>query len=176
MADKPTNPHLEKIEPNGLAIAAIGRDHFGNPIPQAWYTTAKEVIAYICPASQCLVPELDVRKIMLAVEPGPDGTGKEVYAKSVEDVRAHLAQMGQELEEWRLGVKRLPASQSSKSLLKQIADLEDSLRAWRRNAELADQDNRRLEQENKELKKEVERLRSAHESTAYFYSLASKKG
>lgn len=90
MADKPTNPHLEKIEPNGLAISAIGRDHFGNPIPQAWYTAAKEVIAYICPASQCLVPELDVRKIMLAVEPGPDGTGKEVYAKSVEDVIAQV--------------------------------------------------------------------------------------
>lgn len=111
MTDKPTNPHLEKIEPNGLAIAAIGRDHFGNPIPQAWYTAAKEVIAYICPASQCLVPELDVRKIMLAVEPGPDGTGKEVYARSVEDVRTHLAQMSQELEEWRLGVRRLPATQ-----------------------------------------------------------------
>ncbi len=94
-----------------MAIAAIGRDHFGNPIPEAWYAAAKEVIAYICPASQCLAPKLDVRKIMLAVEPGPDGMSREVYAKSVEDVRAHLSRLDQELEEWRLGVKRLPAPQ-----------------------------------------------------------------
>lgn len=44
-----------------------------------------------------------------------------------------------------------------------------------RIASLLDQ-VRELEQENKELKKEVERLRVAYESTVYFYSLASKKG
>lgn len=80
---------------------------------------------------------------------------------------------------WREGNIRYTEAKilaATEPLLQRIAELEDSLAAWRRNAELADQDNRRLEQENKELKKEVERLRVAHESTVYFYSLASKKG
>ncbi len=68
------------------------------------------------------------------------------------------------------------ATAATEPLLQRIAHLEDSLKAWRRNAELADQDNRRLGQENKELKKEIERLIAAHESTVYSYSLASKKG
>ena len=68
-----------------------------------------------------------------------------------------------------------PAPNAAKPLLNQIADLEDSVRAWRRNAELADQDNRRLEQENRELKKEVEQLQAAHESTVSLYSLPGKK-
>lgn len=71
---------------------------------------------------------------------------------------------------------RAVESATTESLLQRIAELEDSLSAWRRNAELADQANRELEQENKQLKKEVERLRVAHESTVYFYSLTGKKG
>lgn len=30
---------------DGLTLAAIGHKHFGNPIPQAWYAAAKELLA-----------------------------------------------------------------------------------------------------------------------------------
>lgn len=56
-------------------------------------------------------PELDVRKIMLRVVPGCDGMGHEVYAKSVADVEKVLGDMGEELEDWQLGIKQYnPAS------------------------------------------------------------------
>ena len=54
-------------------------------------------------------PETDVRKIMLAVVPGFDGMGAEVYAKSTKDVEDKLSALGSELEEWQLGIRRLPA-------------------------------------------------------------------
>ena len=73
-------------------------------------------------------------------------------------------------------VEDLSIATKARQLLQKIIDLEDSMRAWRRNAELADQDNRRLEQENRELKKEVEQLRAAHESTVSLYSLPTKRG
>lgn len=31
--------------PDGLTLAVIGHKHFGNPIPQAWYAAAKELLA-----------------------------------------------------------------------------------------------------------------------------------
>ena len=34
---------------NGLALAAIGREHFGNPIPKAWYAAAKALLEYTHP-------------------------------------------------------------------------------------------------------------------------------
>jgi len=66
--------------------------------------------------------KLSVTNIMLDIVPG-DGSGYEVYAKSVADVEAKLSQMGQELEEWQLGIKRHPA------MGKRIAELELQLAA-----------------------------------------------
>lgn len=31
----------------GLTLAVIGRKHFGNPIPQEWYSAAKELLAEV---------------------------------------------------------------------------------------------------------------------------------
>jgi len=61
------------------------------------------------PAPQAVPPELDVRKIMLAVVPGDDGMGLECYAESVADVEAKLSEMGERLEDWELGIRRLAA-------------------------------------------------------------------
>lgn len=62
-----------------------------------------------------LAAEIDVRSILLNVVPGDDGMGHEVYAKSVADVENRLSSMGQELEDWQLGIRRLleaPAPQA----------------------------------------------------------------
>lgn len=58
-----------------------------------------------------LPDDCDVRKILLEVVPG-DGDGFEVYPKSVADVEAKLCDMGTRLEEWELGIRRLPATPS----------------------------------------------------------------
>ena len=44
MTDKPTNPYIVKIEPNEMSIAAIGRGHFGTPIPQHHETNKEPVV------------------------------------------------------------------------------------------------------------------------------------
>lgn len=48
---------------------------------------------------------LSVTNIMIDVVPG-DGSGLEVYAKSVTDIETKLNSMGEELEDWQLGIKR----------------------------------------------------------------------
>mgnify|MGYP003404656073 CR=1 FL=1 len=63
----------------------------------------------IAPKAPVQEPEIDVRNIMLAVVPGFDGMGAEVYAKSTKDVEDKLSALGSELEEWQLGIRRLPA-------------------------------------------------------------------
>lgn len=45
-----------------------------------------------------VAPEYDVRKILVAVVPGEDGMGREVYAKSVDEVVGLLTDMGQQIE------------------------------------------------------------------------------
>lgn len=50
---------------------------------------------------------LSVTNILLDVVPDINGMGYEVYAKSVEDVEDRMTQMGQELEDWQLGIRRL---------------------------------------------------------------------
>lgn len=50
---------------------------------------------------------LSVENIMLEVVPG-DGSGFEVYAKTVADVEAKMYGMGSELEEYQLGIKVYP--------------------------------------------------------------------
>lgn len=50
--------------------------------------------------------ELDVRTILLDVVPGWDGMGEEVFAKTVADVEKKLGAMGEELEDWQLGIRR----------------------------------------------------------------------
>lgn len=37
-------PSADVVVPSGLALAGIGRKHFGNPIPQAWYAAARELV------------------------------------------------------------------------------------------------------------------------------------
>jgi len=51
---------------------------------------------------------LSVTNILLEVVPG-DGSGLEVYAKSVADVENKLSDMGSRLEDWELGIKRHPS-------------------------------------------------------------------
>jgi len=57
--------------------------------------------------------DCDVRKILLDVVPG-DGDGYELYAKSVSDVEAKLGEIGSRLEEWEMGIRRLPAAPEAK--------------------------------------------------------------
>ncbi|KNE28181.1 hypothetical protein [Achromobacter spanius] len=61
-------------------------------------------------ASAPVVGEQSVTSILLEVVPGDDGMGHEVYATSVEDVKRHINVLDEELEEWELGIRRLPAS------------------------------------------------------------------
>lgn len=49
---------------------------------------------------------LSVTHIMIDIVPGDDGMGHEVYAKSVDDVVNKMAAMGEELEDWQLGIRR----------------------------------------------------------------------
>lgn len=44
-------------------------------------------------------PELDVRKVMVNIIPGPDGEGVEIYAKSVAEVEELLGSLGEQLDE-----------------------------------------------------------------------------
>jgi len=53
---------------------------------------------------------LSVSNILLDVVPG-DGSGFEVYAKSVADVESKLSKMGEELEDWQLGIRRYQATE-----------------------------------------------------------------
>lgn len=50
-----------------------------------------------------------VTRILLDIVPGFDGMGHEVYAKTVKDIEDKLYKLGSELEDWQLGIKRLPA-------------------------------------------------------------------
>ncbi len=54
--------------------------------------------------------EQSVTSILLEVVPGADGMGQEIYATSVDDVKRHMNVLAEELEEWELGIRRLPAS------------------------------------------------------------------
>lgn len=54
--------------------------------------------------------EQSVTSILLEVVPGDDAMRHEVYATSVEDVKRHINVLAEELEEWELGIRRLPAS------------------------------------------------------------------
>lgn len=77
---------LQKCSDRGLiqpTIVKTSRDEFDTPI----YTT------------QSVKFDADVTKILLAVVPGADGMGHEVYAKSVADVVDILNQQGQRIEE-----------------------------------------------------------------------------
>lgn len=48
---------------------------------------------------------LSVTNIMLAIVPGLDGMGHEVFAKSVKDVEDVLSKMGEQIEDFELGIK-----------------------------------------------------------------------
>jgi hypothetical protein len=60
--------------------------------------------------------QFDVRNIILDIVPG-NGDGLEVYAKSVADVEKKLSELGAELEDWELGIKRLSTEPAPDSLL-----------------------------------------------------------
>lgn len=138
-AGKDAAAELRRLHAENEAL----REQIGQGVPMAWQLVPKEpteemqahamsyvyvkgftrgtgpaavyaaMLASAPPAPQAIPPELDVRKIMLSIEPGEDGTGEEVYAKSVADVEAALGKMGEELEDWQLGIRRLPAPQAS---------------------------------------------------------------
>lgn len=54
--------------------------------------------------------DFGVNNIMMAVVPG-DGSGHELYAKSVAEVVEKLTELDEELEGWQLGIRKLPAQQ-----------------------------------------------------------------
>lgn len=68
--------------------------------------TAAQVANQRAEAGPDIPKELDVRTILLGVVPGWDGMGEEVFAKSVADVEKKLSAMGEELEDWQLGIRR----------------------------------------------------------------------
>lgn len=53
--------------------------------------------------------ERDVAKILVSVEPGEDGMGREVYAKSVSEVVNLLTRMGERIEELESALSSAPA-------------------------------------------------------------------
>lgn len=96
----------------------VGTNAHPLPAQFRWSECFRAIIA----AAPQAVPaaEIDVRKIMLGIVPGADGMGHEVYAKSVADVENKLSSMGEELEEWQLGIRRIleaPAQPEAQSLV-----------------------------------------------------------
>lgn len=74
--------------------------------------------------------KLSVTNIMLSISPCWDGMGEEVYAKSVADVEDKLGKMGEELEDWQLGIKRHPEMEEriaalEAKLAQRVPDVED---------------------------------------------------
>lgn len=41
---------------SGVALAGMGRKHFGNPIPQAWYLAARELLSHLGVEGPAKVP------------------------------------------------------------------------------------------------------------------------
>jgi hypothetical protein len=72
------------------------------------------------PAPAVVPSELDVRRIMLAVVPGDDGMGLEVFANNVDDVVERLSDMGERLAD----LEDAPApAQRERLTYAQIADI-----------------------------------------------------
>lgn len=69
---------------------------------------------------------LSVTNILLDVVPGVNGMGYEVYAKSVEDVEDRMTQMGQELEDWQLGIRRLSTHPAAPTAQEDAEDASDT--------------------------------------------------
>jgi hypothetical protein len=46
----------QPAEPVALTLAVIGHKHFGNPIPQAWYAAARELLSDAAPPAPAAVP------------------------------------------------------------------------------------------------------------------------
>lgn len=59
-----------------------------------------------------VAPDLDVRKIMIGIVPGPDGEGVEVYAQTVADVVRLLSDMGQRLEDYEGTTRPQPQAEA----------------------------------------------------------------
>jgi len=53
---------------------------------------------------------LSVTNILLDIQPGEDGMGQEIFAKSVKDVEDKLTEISQRLEDWELGIKIHPSA------------------------------------------------------------------
>jgi len=89
--DRATHAALQELaRARGLIVQAIVRERLAPyAVPDA---TAQPAPAPAVP------PELDVRRIMIDIVPG-DGSGHEVYAKTVADVEALLTTMGQRIED-----------------------------------------------------------------------------
>lgn len=68
--------------------------------------------------------DTDVRSILLDVVPG-DGSGLEIYAKSVDDVVERLCSLDGQLEDWQLGIKRLPQDAWVSKVMARLAELLD---------------------------------------------------
>lgn len=62
--------------------------------------------------------ELSVTKIMIAIVPGEDGMGHEVYAKSVDDVERLLSRLSEKAEDYELEV--LPMKRRISELTEQV--------------------------------------------------------
>lgn len=89
---------VEKMTPDQLAAYQSARERFK--------LEQQEPVAEV-------PQEFDVRRILLSVTPGDDGMGHEVCAANVADVEKKLGELWSELEEWQLGIRRLPAPQQA---------------------------------------------------------------
>lgn len=84
--------------------------------------------ALAAPAEPVAVPaDCDVRTLLLDVEPG-DGSGREVYAKSVADVRVVLTTMAEHIEGLEARLAAAPAAPAAQALTG-WTDINDSVPA-----------------------------------------------
>lgn len=66
---------------SALGIAGIGLKHFGNPIPQAWYSAAKELMLSAAPA-----PHPDTRKVVQQMVVALSGFVENVTSDQLDEV------------------------------------------------------------------------------------------
>ena len=73
---------------SGIALATIGRKHFGNPIPRPWYAAARELLTTQQPAPQPLTDEPEgplVEGWVVTVADGHSGFGAYAHMEEYPD-------------------------------------------------------------------------------------------
>lgn len=95
--------NVNRVVPHDLPMRTPLYTHA--PDSQAEIVELKKQIVSL--ESECeRLENLSVENILLKVVPGYDGEGLEIYAKSVNEVEDLLSEMGEQLEEWELVVRK----------------------------------------------------------------------